>query len=435
LLDKLAVQSEPVDSRADLSPFDILLIGKAALTPDGSAPDITRVRDGLKVILFEQTSQVLERRFGFRIAAYGLRTLFPRVPDHPALAGLSAAHLHDWRGAATLLPEKLTYELRPRYGPTVPWCGIPVPRLWRCGNRGNVASVLIEKPARGDFLSLLDGAYALQYSALLEQHEGHGMILFCQADVTGRTESDPAAEMLVRNLLVHAATWKPGPQRKAVYAGESAGKNYLESAGIPVRRYEGGKLSDDEVFVAGPGVWKTVERSAANIGEWLAAGGNMLALGLDQKDVDALLPGKVEMKEREHINAFFQSSGVGKLLTGVAPGDVHNRDPRQLPLVARGAEIYGDGILAQSDKPNILFCQLAPWQFEGTGQMNLKRTQRHVAVLLSRLLANLGVTSATPTVERFHRPVVAGEGEKRWLVGFYLDQPEEWDDPYRFFRW
>jgi hypothetical protein len=27
------------------------------------------------------------------------------------------------------------------------------------------------------------------------------------------------------------------------------------------------------------------------------------------------------------------------------------------------------------------------------------------------------------------------EMQKRWLAGFYVDQPEEWDDPYRFFRW
>jgi hypothetical protein len=27
------------------------------------------------------------------------------------------------------------------------------------------------------------------------------------------------------------------------------------------------------------------------------------------------------------------------------------------------------------------------------------------------------------------------KGERRWLDGFYLDVPEEWDDPYRFFRW
>ena len=28
-------------------------------------------------------------------------------------------------------------------------------------------------------------------------------------------------------------------------------------------------------------------------------------------------------------------------------------------------------------------------------------------------------------------PVVTG----RWLAGLYVDEPQEWDDPYRFFRW
>ena len=62
-------------------------MGKAALTAGSQAPDITRVRDGLKVIIFEQTAEVLEKRFGFRVAEYGLRQVFPRVPDHPVLAG------------------------------------------------------------------------------------------------------------------------------------------------------------------------------------------------------------------------------------------------------------------------------------------------------------------------------------------------------------
>ena len=32
-------------------------------------------------------------------------------------------------------------------------------------------------------------------------------------------------------------------------------------------------------------------------------------------------------------------------------------------------------------------------------------------------------------------PVAPAKPEKRGLDGLYLDQPEEWDDPYRFFRW
>lgn len=59
---------------------------------------------------------------------------------------------------------------------------------------------------------------------------------------------------------------------------------------------------------------------------------------------------------------------------------------------------------------------------------------RRVAVLANRLIANFGGAGATPVLRRFSEPLRSA-GEKRWLTGFYLDQPEEWDYPYRFFRW
>jgi len=436
MLEKLGVRCQAVDAAADLSAFDILIVGKAALTTGGPAPDISRVRVGLKVLVFEQSSEVLEKRFGFRIAEYGLRQVFARVPNHPVLAGLAADHLHDWSGEATLLPPRLTYELRPQYGPTVQWCGMPVPRLWRCGNRGNVASVLIEKPARGDFLSILDGGFGLQYSTLLEYREGSGMVVFCQTDVTGRTARDPAAETLLRSLLAHVENWKPMPRRQISYAGDAAGKSYLEAAGLTVSAYAGGKLSLDDILVAGPGCGRTLAGNAAPVAAWLKAGGNLLAIGIDQADADALLPFKVGIRPAEHIACEFESPDLKSLLAGVGPADVHNRDPRQLPLITGGARILGDGVLAQAESANVVFCQIAPWQFAGS-QANLKRTRRHVAVLVARLLGNLGAASPSPLLERFHSPLAApaGKPEPRWLTGFYQDQPEEWDDPYRFFRW
>ena len=54
---------------------------------------------------------------------------------------------------------------------------------------------------------------------------------------------------------------------------------------------------------------------------------------------------------------------------------------------------------------------------------------------MTQIPANLGVAGSTPTLARFSTPVDAAKPEKRWLDGLYLDQPEEWDDPYRFFRW
>ena len=435
LLNRWGVRSQPVEANADLSAFDILIVGKSALTAAGPAPDIGRVREGLKVILFEQTSEVLEKRFGFRTAEYGLRQLFPRVPDHPILAGITTDHLRDWRGEATILPSRLKYEMRPRYGITVQWCDLPVTRLWRCGNRGNVASVLIEKPASGDFLPILDGGFSLQYSPLLECREGNGLVLFCQVDVTGRTEIEPSAETLARNLLRYVSAWKPAPRRQAVYAGEPAGLRHLESIGVSVNSYEGGNLSSNQVLVVGPGGGRKLAGAAAAIADWLKAGGNLVAIGLDQDDANALLPFQVAMKQAEHIAAFFEPFGMNSLLAGVGPADTHNRDPRDLPLVSAGAHVFGNGVLANAESANVVFCQMAPWQFDGGKQSNLRRTHRRASFLFARLLANFGVAGATPILDRFHNPLDAAKPEKRWLTGLYLDQPEEWDDPYRFFRW
>jgi hypothetical protein len=433
LLKKMDVRFQPVDATAALSAFDTLIIGKAALTTNGAAPDITRVRDGLKVLIFEQTADVLEKRFGFRVAEYGLRQVFPRVPDHPALAGIAAEHWRDWRGEATILSQRLAYTVRPRYGPTVNWCDLPVPRLWRCGNRGNVASVLIEKPARGDFLPIIDGGYSLQYSPLMEYREGRGMVLFFQMDVTGRTESDPVAETLTRNVLRHVSEWKPSPARTVIYAGEPAGKSHLESAGFTVESYAGGKLSADQVLVVGPGGARELAANKAAIADWLNSSGQSLAIGMDQPEADALLPGRITFKKAEHISTFFEPNRASSRLRGVGPADLHNRDPRQVPLITSGAEIVGGGVLATSK--NIVFCQMVPWQFDPAKSSNLKRTYRRTSFVLTRLLANLGIANPSPILTRFNTPLDASKPEKRWLAGLYLDQPEEWDDPYRFFRW
>jgi hypothetical protein len=424
-----------VEAGDDLSGYDILIIGKAAFTAEGPGPNVGRVRDGLKVVMFEQTAEVLEKRFGMRVEEYGLRNVFQRVPDHPLLAGLGVENLRDWRGAATILAPRGKYEMRPRQGPTVNWCGIPVTRAWRCGNNGSVASVLIEKPARGDFLPVLDGGFSLQYSPLLEYREGKGMVLFCQMDVTGRTESDPAAERLARNIIAYVGAWKPRAMRAALYAGDPAGKQHLEKAGVAVGSYEGGKLSAEQVLVVGPGGGRKLAASAGAIGDWLNAGGHLLAIGLDEAEAGALLPLKVTMKKAEHIAAYFEPPPISSLLAGIGPADVHNRGPKELPLVSGGATPIGDGVLAQAPNANVVFCQLVPWEFDYGKQYNLKRTFRRASFVVARVLAGMGAAGATPVLARFSSPVSAARPESRWLEGLYLDQPEEWDDPYRFFRW
>ena len=98
-------------------------------------------------------------------------------------------------------------------------------------------------------------------------------------------------------------------------------------------------------------------------------------------------------------------------------------------------EFLGVGGLSKSENSNVVFCQLLPWQFDPKKQMNLKRTFRRASGLVTRLAANLGVAGPTPLLTRFRVPVGTPGSEGRWLDGLYLDAPEEWDDPYRYFRW
>jgi hypothetical protein len=254
-------------------------------------------------------------------------------------------------------------------------------------------------------------------------------------DVTGRSEEEPAADTLARNLLAYVANWHPPQCREAIYAGDPLGKRHLDEVGLSTGGYDRTKLSANQVLILGPGSGKALTGGTAAVADWLNAGGKLLAIGLSADELNTILPIRVTTKQAEHISGFFGTFGLQSFAVGIGPADLHNRDPRQFNLISEGAEISGDGVMAQSKDGNIVFYQIVPWEFSDA-QPNLKRTHRRATFTLSRLLANLGVAGSTPLLERFHDKVNP-EGLKngRWLAGLYIDKPEEWDDPYRHFRW
>jgi beta-galactosidase len=277
---------------------------------------------------------------------------------------------------------------------------------------------------------------SLQYSPLIEYREGNGLVMFCQMDVTGRTEKDPAAERLAGNIISYVSDWKPEVKRQAVYAGSTEGKIHLEKAGFPLIPFASKKLSPEQVLIAGPGSGEMLASDYKAIKKYISEGGRLLSIGLDQQEVDWLMPFNVKIKRKEHISVWFETFNIDSPFAGIGPSDVHNRAPKELPLVFEGATIIGNGTLARADKYNVVFCQLVPWQCDYSNeQHNVKQTFRRWSFLLSRIMSNMGVESSTGLLERFNQPVNIDKAEKRWLDGLYLDQPEEWDDPYRFFRW
>jgi len=432
LLTNLGIAFEKVEANAGLAGYDLVIVGRNALTPYGPGPDVSRVSQGLKVVVFEQSRDTLEKRLGFRTQEYVLRRVFARVPDHPVLAGLASENLHDWQGAGTILPAFIPRTfINPRSYLRLDWAGYSVRHPWRAGCQGSVASLLMEKPACGNFLSIVDGGFGLQYAPLMECRDGRGMILFCQMDVTARTENDPAAERLVSNILSYASSYKPQAARQALYVGDPAGKKHLESAGLTVSDYNGGALKADQVLIVAPGGDKVLAPQAQAVDAWLKAGGRLLAFGLDQDEANSFLPFKVTMNKAEHIGCVFAAPGLDSAFAGVSPANVYSRDPRELPLITEGAEILGDGIIAKARDANVVFCQLLPWTFDYKAQNgqawmfnhrahNIKPTFRNASILVSRLLANMGVASSTPMAKRIHEPALEGMGvgdlaEALWL--------------------
>src|SRR5262249_14349494 len=153
----------------------------------------------------------------------------------------------------------------------------------------------------------------------------------------------------------YVSAWKPRPNRNALYVGDAAGQRHLEAAGLSLSPYMKGELSAQRVLIVGPGGGQKLAGDGAAVGEWLASRGHLLALGLDSAEAEAFLPSKVVTKKGEHIAAYFAPPGMNSFMAGVGPADVHNRDPRELPLISGGVSVIGDGVLAKADKANLVF--------------------------------------------------------------------------------
>ena len=188
----------------------------------------------------------------------------------------------------------------------------------------------------------------------------------------------------------------------------------------------------------GPGGGAQLAPHKEDMANWLKEGGHVLAVGLNEQEIRAFLPLNITMKEGEHISAYFEPASVESPLAGISPAEVQIRDSRELPLVTGGAAVIDNGVLAIAKDANVVFCQLAPWQFGHENLYHVKMTFRRTSFLVTRLLANMGSSGATQLLSHFSTPVgavVDADDICRWLSGLYLDEPVEMDDPYRFFRW
>ena len=405
----------------------LFIVGREAITLEGPALDVAAAtRAGANVLIFEQTEDVLQKRWGFRTASPGTRRVFARQPAHPVCRGLGDELLRDWRGSATLV------EAYPAQGgfhkkyPTTDWCGFTNTRTWQWGNYGCVASVVIEKPQRGNWSFPLDCEFDLQYAPLLEWlAPGGGRVIFSQLDLTGRDASDPAAERLLANLLAYAQSAPAVTLSDAEVFG--VGKEWLAAA-QPSSRPE----TANRPLVITPGVDPATAKTA------VAKAQTVICVGLDGDALSRCLSFTLITHPRTVTHTRIGRPTEGALV-GLGDGEFHWRGRMTVPAITSAPpelKVASTGVFAEGNVAgkHVVLAQFTPEQFDWKDKPYLKLSKRRAVISLARILTNCGVRLPAPVAERLAAPP-AQAGERRWLDSFYLDEPTSLDDPYRYERW
>ncbi len=398
LLDDAGVPYEKVRSVEKLEGFGILVIGREAFAV---APETRLVLPkDMKVLVFEQDYATLTTRFGFRATELGVRDVFLRTPSHPAVSGLGEEHFSNWRGVSTLTPPQVEVPAFEKHDPKWTWCGFENTRVWRCGNWGNVASVIIEKPSRGQWLPLADCGFDLQYSPLLEYREGAGRVLFCQLDVSGRGESESAARQLCRGMISYLDKAAATPARKVYYDGDPRGEKLLTELGVGFAKYDGAALSPDALLVIGPQPAKV-----ADLNQQISQGLRVVCLGLGAEELNKILPGKIKCQEKETVSTTHKNlAGVPEFL-GVSNAELHWRTlPKIAALEMEGEVAHPALALLRIGKGSVALCQAAPWLFDYEKSAYVRTSYRRNVFLVSRLLANSGAEMSGSLMPRLGTP-------------------------------
>lgn len=179
---------------------------------------------------------------------------FPRIEKHPVLAGLRAEDLRFWQ------PDHV------------------------------VARKTLIKPMRGNFLPVVDAGgiraaiddmNGLNWVPLLELPYGRGRYVLSQLPLVERAGVEPAADILLRNLIRYAVEGRPAARTRVGLLADpdSKLKGALDGMGLVYESLLGAvrpeRLAGLGLVIAGggPEAWKALREGAAAVKEWVQGGG------------------------------------------------------------------------------------------------------------------------------------------------------------------
>lgn len=311
-----------VKSLKDVKDCRLLIIGQNALK-DANPEFLKQMENsgllegGLKILIFEQQPCNLGN-FVFESPSY--RNAFIRRPESLYLRGLKDADFSNWRGASDTVPAfVVSDENSPHY-----------PRSkWKCGNGGIVSGNVIRKPSYGNFTAVVDCGFNLMFASLMELRKEHGLVLFCQLDVTSRYGKDPAATLLVDNMLEEMN--KPfvpvGPQR-VVYLGDEKNESILKRMGMQYSKGSADNLwylNNAQVVLLGANPVPASQYE--KLKKFLE---NRTVVALPGAPL-AVLPGNLKAGGKQVFRAALPKNDP--LFAGITEADLYFREAQNLPVL------------------------------------------------------------------------------------------------------
>ena len=207
---------------------------------------------------------------------------------------------------------------------------------------------------------------------------------FCFS-VSGRTETDPEALEILRECIRHGLRKKENAFRPLYAAGSPQLWELLTALSIPAQPLaEHAVPPENALIVFDSSGAETVRKHK------FGDGTNLLALNLTAEQVASFVPGKFRMETGKH--GFSRANGLRDVpvFEGISNADLHFRTTPEFASFEKhspGGRLlrtapYGTG--------RIVFCQLAPWNFNAA-QNDERCAIRRSQYLTARLLYNLGI--------------------------------------------
>ena len=424
------------------APGRVLVVGREALRGLKGLPyTAEEVESGLRVVVFEQHCRDLGN-IGFRHEDRSPRQVFVRREEHPLAAGLNPEALRDWRGHATLISP----------GPEGDRTAVSR-RFYRAGNRGSVASAIIETPHFGPFETVLDCEFDLSYTPLMRWRHGRGEIVFSQLDLVDRIGREPAADRVALNLIEYLRTPLEGGLRRTAVCLDPTTVERVRGLGFAAAPLPADGLGvEKHLLVVTGGQAGLVAGTRARIQTFVERGGDLLVLYADEELLaDGLFGGRVEARPAR-VDTNLVGAAEHPLLRGAGPQNLHWRGVTDLVKVRSDADGFTPlldglaGVLPRGEG-RVVFFQVDPERVADiaaakeadpvlkdvdpeTGEPKEKalsdarmrlhraRTRWHVNRLHGILLGNLGVRSSRALAKRLFevRPEMTVAPVNEWMV-------------------